>query len=238
MKPILILFSLCIWISVFAQDSGKLKISHLTGNFYVFTTYNDFNGTQFPANGMYLVTDEGVAMFDTPWDTTQFQPLLDSIQIRHSKDVKLCVSTHYHDDRTAGLEYYKTKGIKTYTSKQTFDLCSEFNEKQAEFYFIRDTNFVFGGINIETYYPGEGHTKDNIVLWFESEKIIYGGCLVKSVENSSLGNVKDANIEEWPVTIKKVIEKYKRPKFVIPGHFSWENNKALKHTLNLLKKNK
>ena len=59
----------------------KLKISHLTGDFYVYTTYNTYEGSQIPANGMYIVTNNGVVLFDTPWDTTQFQPLLDSIKI-------------------------------------------------------------------------------------------------------------------------------------------------------------
>ena len=32
----------------------------------------------------------------------------------------------------------------------------------------------------QTYYGGQGHTPDNIVIWFDKEKILYGGCLVKS----------------------------------------------------------
>lgn len=224
---------------LFGQSlKADLKITPLSGDFYIFTTYKDLNGSLFPSNGMYLVTDDGVALFDTPWDTTQFQPLLDSIQKRHSKEVKLCISTHYHDDRTAGLEYYKEQGIKTYSSKLTYDLCSEFNEKQAEFYFVNDTTFNFGGYKIETYFPGEGHTKDNIVIWIESERILYGGCLVKSTENEGLGNVADANLNEWGATIKKVISKFHKPKYVIPGHFGWKSNKGLKHTLKLLKNNK
>ena len=142
-----------------------LQISHLTGDYYIFTTYKPINGKPFPSNGMYLVTDEGVVLFDTPWDTTQFQPLLDSIEERHGKKVVMCISTHFHDDRTAGLDFLKSKGIKTFSSKQTFDLCKENNEKQAEFYFNGDTTFTFGNHTFETYYPGEGHTKDNIVIW-------------------------------------------------------------------------
>jgi len=92
-------------ILLFGQVNKKLRIEHLTDNFYVYTTYKDLNGFMFPSNSMYLVTDNGVVLFDTPWDTTQFQPLLDSISVRHNKKVVLAVSTHYHDDRTAGLEF-------------------------------------------------------------------------------------------------------------------------------------
>ena len=90
--------------TIFGQaENVKLKISHLTGDFYIYTTCNTYQDSQVPANGMYLVTDNGVVMFDTPWDTTQFQPLLDSIQVRHNKTVALCFATHWHSDKTAGL---------------------------------------------------------------------------------------------------------------------------------------
>ncbi len=72
--------------NIFGQaENVKLKISHLTGDFYIYTTYNTYQESQVPANGMYLVTNNGVVMFDTPWDTTQFQPLLDSIKLKHNK---------------------------------------------------------------------------------------------------------------------------------------------------------
>jgi metallo-beta-lactamase class B len=99
--------------TLFGQaEKPKLNISHLTGDFYIYTTYNTYQDSQVPANGMYLVTDKGVVLFDTPWDTTQFQPLLDSIQLKHHKSVVLCIATHFHSDKTAGLEYYKQQGLK------------------------------------------------------------------------------------------------------------------------------
>lgn len=234
------LIALLVLVStlLYGQDNKKLNIQHLADQFYVYTTYKDLNGFMFPSNSMYLVTDNGAVLFDTPWDTSQFQPLLDSIWFRHNKKVVMAISTHYHDDRTAGLEFLKQRGIKTYSSKLTYDLSNVHNEKQAEFYFVNDTTFSIGQYKFETYYAGEGHTKDNIVIWFNKYKILYGGCLVKSTENKNLGNVADANLQEWASTIKKVKKKYPKSKFVIPGHFGWSSNKALQHTLELLEKNK
>ncbi len=236
-KSVTLLLTLILSGSLFSQSPTiDLKITHLKGDFYIYTTYNDFDGYKFPSNSMYLVTDEGVVLFDTPWDTTCFQPLLDSISARHQKQVVMAIATHYHDDRTAGLEYYKQKGIKTYTSKLTYDLCAEHNQQQAEYFFVNDTLFEIGNHRFETYYAGEGHTKDNIVIWFGKEKILYGGCLVKSTENNHLGNIADANLSEWETTIQNIIRKYPKPKHVIPGHFGWGSNKALQHTITLLRK--
>jgi len=71
---------------------AKLKISQLKTVSYVFTTYKTIAGSPFATNGMYLVTDKGVVLNDSPWDTTQFQPLLDSIAINYPKKVIICTS--------------------------------------------------------------------------------------------------------------------------------------------------
>lgn len=92
----------------------------------------------------------------------------------------------------------------------------------------------WGIINLKPNYAGEGHTKDNIVIWFGRHKILYGGCLIKSTESKDMGNIADANPQEWKPTIKKVLRKYPRPKYVIPGHYGWSSNKGLQHTLKLL----
>ena len=236
---IVILFITQLFSSYFFGHANKtpLTISHLTGDLYIYTTYNLSDGEPYPSNSMYLVTTAGIVLFDTPWDSTQFQPLLDSLEKRHHQKVVLCIPGHFHADRTAGLEFLKQKGIKTFSSKMTYDLCKLRNEKQAEFYFINDTSFTVGNHQFQTYYPGAGHSIDNIVAWFPAEKILYGGCFVKSTETTALGNIADANLTEWPLSIARVIKKFGHPKYVIPGHLSWENNKGLEHTLKLLQEN-
>lgn len=123
-------------------------------------------GTPFPANGTYLVTSEGVALFDSPWDTTQFQPLLDSIKTRHNADVVLCIATHSHEDRTGGLQFLREQHVKTYTSRMTDDLCLANDRKRAEFTFEHETVFTVGQYSFLAYYGEPGHTVDNIVIWF------------------------------------------------------------------------
>lgn len=218
------------------SEPAKLKISQLTGDFYIYTTYNSYEGSQLPANGMYLVTKQGVVLFDTPWDTTQFQPLLDSIQSKHNKSVTICIATHWHGDRTEGLEYYKQKGIKTYTTTLTDQLSKTNGKKRAEFLMSQDTVFDIGGYSFETYYPGEGHTADNIVVWFKNEKILYGGCLIKGAQDESLGYLGDANIEQYETTLKNVQNKCPDPKFIIISHSDWNDINSLKHSIKLARK--
>lgn len=222
-------------LSAFTQPAtGKLEISALTGDYYIFTTYRLLNGEPFPANGLYLVTPAGVVMIDTPWDTTQFQPLLDAIKVRHNSNVLVCIATHSHDDRTGGLEFLRRKGVKTYTSRATDEISKSRGNKRAEFLFDDDTTFTVGNSSFQTVYGGHGHTEDNIVIWFEQDRILYGGCLVKSTEATDMGYTTDADLAAWPTTIRNIKKKCLRPRYVIPGHQDWRDNNALDHTLMLL----
>ena len=220
--------------NIFGQtEEAKLKISHLTGEFYIYTTYNTYEGERVPANGMYLVTNDGVVLFDTPWDTTQFKPLLDSIKSRHTKNVVTCIATHWHSDRTEGLEYYRQKGIKTYTTVLTDELSKKNNKKRAEFLMTKDTIFIAGQFSFEIYYPGQGHTADNIVVWFNKEKILYGGCLIKGADAENLGYLGDANVTEYETTLKNIQKKCPNPRYIIISHSDWNNLNSLKHSIKL-----
>ncbi len=224
-------------MNLFGQKSNaKLNIEQLTGDFYIYTTYNTYEGSRLPANGMYLVTNEGVVLFDTPWDTTQFQPLLDSIKFKHNKNVTFCIATHWHGDRTEGLEYYKQQGIKTFTTQLTDDWSKKNKGKRAEFIMTKDTVFTFGNYAFETYYPGEGHTADNIIVWFSKEKILYGGCLIKGADAKNLGYLGDANVNEYETTLLSVQNKCPDPKFIIVSHSDWKSLYALKHSIQLAHK--
>ncbi len=236
MRSISILIVSFFSLGLFAQKgSSKLLISHLTGDFYVYTTFGDpGDGDLYPANGMYVLTNAGAVLIDTPWDTTQFQPLLDSIWFRHRQKVSLCFATHFHEDRTAGLEYYRKKGIKTYTTKQTDGLSKRRHKARAEFLMAKDTSFRWGQQSFEVFYPGKGHSPDNIVLWFGKEKILYGGCFVKSTEADGPGNLSDADIGAWIISIKKVQSKFPQTRYIIPGHQSWTSSESLNHTLKIL----
>lgn len=232
--PLVLLFAF-ITTSVSAQADKKLLIEHLSGNFFVYTTYNTYQDSKVRANGVYLVTKKGVVLFDTPWDTTQFQPLLDSIQFRHNKKVIMAFATHWHSDKTAGLEYYKQLGIKTYTTQLTDELSKNNNAKRAEFLMTKDTSFVIDQYQFETYYPGEGHTQDNIVIWFPKEKILLGGCLIKGAKDENLGFLGDGNKNEYANTLLKVQQKYSNPKYIITTHSDWRDINSLKNSIRMAK---
>jgi metallo-beta-lactamase class B len=235
---ILIVLNCLLYCLSLAKDKPKLVITHLVDNFYIYTTAKTYDKDLIPANGMYIVTKSGTIMIDSPFDTTQFQPLLDSIKAKHSSEVVLCIATHSHEDRTAGLEYYKLKGIKTFTTSFTDSISKLREEKRSEFLIENDTTITIGEYSFSTYYPGPGHSPDNIVIWFEENKILYGGCFIKSTAVKDLGNLADANVKEWSTSITRTISKFENPNYIIPGHYNWTSLKSLNHTLNMVEKYK
>ena len=233
----LIIFLLLSTIAIGQTIKNELKITQITPNFYVYSSYKMFGTKKQDANAMYVVTSKGVVIFDSPWDDFPYQSLLDSIELRHHKKVILAIATHSHEDRTSGFDFYKQNGIKTYTTKLTDKISIKKKQPRAQFLMSKDTIFNVGDTSFETYFAGAGHTKDNIVIWFNKEKILYGGCLVKSIDAPDLEYVGEANIKEWPKTIRKVQSKFQNPNYIITGHHDWTSLRVLDHTLDLLKLN-
>nr|AVZ66165.1 metallo-beta-lactamase [Myroides odoratus]AVZ66167.1 metallo-beta-lactamase [Myroides odoratus] len=227
------LFVLIFSTLVYPQ-SDKLKIEPLNDHMYVYTTYQVFQGVEYSSNALYVVTDEGVILIDTPWDKDQYIPLVEHIRREHNKEIKWVITTHFHEDRSGGLDYFNKAGAETYTYALTNEILKQRNEPQATFTFGSTKQFNLGKEKIEVYFLGEGHSKDNTVVWFPEEAILYGGCLIKSAEATTIGNIVDGNVEAWPATIKAVKRKFKKAKVIIPGHDAWNQSGHLENTARIL----
>jgi len=231
-------FLLCLSSLVSFSQNPKIKIKHLTGDLYTYTTYNTYKGAVTDANAVYLVTNKGVVVIDAPWDATQFEPFIDSIQARHRQKVVLAIATHSHGDRAGGLAFFKSKGIRTYTSKLTDEILKASKAPRAAHTFTNDTTFTVGQYKINTFYAGKGHTKDNLTIWFPKDKVLFGGCLVKSTKAIDLGYIAESDLAAWPKSIEKLKQKYPDTRFVVTGHDAWGNRESLAHTQRLLREKK
>lgn len=87
---------------------------------------------------------------------------------------------------------------------------------------------------IEIYFPGASHSPDNLVVYFPQKRVLFGGCMVKSLESTDLGNTADADLEEWPKSVNRVLERYKdKADIIVPGHGKCGNSDLLVHTIEL-----
>jgi len=114
---ILTIISVFLLTNILGQaENTNPKIAHLTREFFIYSTYNTYQGNQVPANGMYLVTNIGIVMFDTPWDKTQFQPLLDSIKLN------ICIYAEESPEKMpqTKLYFHSTQRLEKYTFIEAF----------------------------------------------------------------------------------------------------------------------
>ncbi len=231
MKILASLFFLCIALSMNAQ----LDIQQVNDSAYVYTTYQNFGGSPFPSNSMYVLTSEGILMIDTPWDTTQLTPLLEHMQETHGILPVMSISTHFHNDRTGCVNRMGKLGIKTFASVQTQELCVKYGEQCPEYPMEVNQQHQIGDVGFEVIYLGGGHAPDNLLIWFPRWNLLYGGCFVKSFEAQSLGYIGDADINNWLKAAKKIRRKYKKAKTVITGHEAWNDLDSVDRTIELLK---
>lgn len=233
MKHLFFILLILITFSSFAQkhENYNISVNQISDNFFLHTSYKDIGTMKYPSNGAYIITENNVILLDTPWDSLQTEQLLSYIEESHNLQVSYCIITHFHDDRNAGVDILKSRGVKTYSSNKTNEL-SETNK--AEFIFKNDTTFNVDNLLFETYYPGKGHTADNILVWFPEKKILYAGCFSKSLNSKTLGNVDDAFVKDWSLSIKKTISKFPEITYVIPGHYEYGGIELLKHTDKLI----
>ena len=86
----------------------------------------------------------------------------------------------------------------------------------------------------ELFYPGAGHTADNVVAYFPAAGVLFGGCLVKSDTATTVGNVADADVDAWPQTVARVRARYPEVDRVVPGHGAVSGPAALTVTEALI----
>ncbi|MEZ4957420.1 MAG: hypothetical protein R2825_27935 [Saprospiraceae bacterium] len=91
------------------------------------------------------------------------------------------VVTHFHDDCLGGLNEFHNKQIPSYTSFKTIELAKLEDNPEPLNGFDDYLELKVGNKKVINQFLGEGHTKDNIVSYFPAEKVLFGGCLIKTL---------------------------------------------------------
>ncbi|MFL0803275.1 MAG: hypothetical protein K6L81_06130 [Agarilytica sp.] len=73
--------------------------------------------------------------------------------------------------------------------------------------------------------------KDNLIVWLPERRILFGGCLVRSMTWHDLGFIGDANVNSWADTVRSIQRKYSQINTVVPGHGEIGDSAILAHTI-------
>lgn len=222
------------------QISPEVQIEQLADGLWLHRTEQKIsNGMVFTANGLLLQTAEGIWMLDTAWGYYPTQDLLHWIKVVLKQPVVKAIATHSHDDRIGGAAALAELNIPLQVTAQTAAIVQQ-HAKTADLLLpVQPVVALKQGEKyqdgpVEWFYPGPGHTSDNIVLWLPQYKLLVGGCVVKAPRYPGLGNIADANVAEWPHSLKRIALAYPDIKTVIPGHGDVADAGLLQYSLGLM----
>ena len=240
--------------------SDDLYYSEINDSIYMITHYFPTWG----ANSMFVLLPENKGvLIDTPCEITGTASLLNWISKKFG-DLKLtAIVTGFHQDNLGGDELLFSKGIDVYGSDLTKQLLAEERDtlKKIIVASVKDNKNKkylnsYSSLNLvgpnktfpihkglilkieneifEVYFPGESHTKDNTVVYLHNNKLLFGGCMIKGLMYKTPGYTGFANMNEWPGSVARVIERFPDCRIVVPGHGDWGNTELLSHTIDIL----
>lgn len=200
--------------------TNDLKIKRIAENTYLHLSYMETEQYgRIESNGGIIVLQNEAMIYDTPHNVEITFDLVDWM-FNQGWTISGVVGSHFHYDGIGGIQVFEDFEIPTYGHLLSPELINS-----SDYEVVPPENLLNGKlqlklanqhVNIE--YFGPGHSNDNIILWFPEDKVLFGGCLIKSLR-AGKGNLDDANLDEWSNTVRKIIQSYGDSlEIVVPGH--------------------
>lgn len=230
---LLLVFFSCY--SLASEEMPQLKIEKIDENVFLHKSFSRVDGYGLvSSNGLVVVNDGRSFIVDTPWSAQDTETLVNWIH-KNNYELLGSISTHSHEDRTAGIKWLNDHSIPTYATVLTNDILMAEQKEPARYPLKNDEVTLANGL-LEVFYPGGGHTIDNVVVWLPKSKILFGGCFVRSLESRGLGYTGEAHIDQWSKSAENALARYPEARMVIPGHGNIGDLELLKHTKHLAEK--
>jgi metallo-beta-lactamase class B VIM len=221
------------------RSDATVELDSLRPGVWVHRSYYTYpNGSRFSSNGLVVRDGDALTLIDTAWGERLTVTLLDRIERDLRLPVARAVVTHAHGDRTAGADVLRDRGIPVLAHPRTIELALESG--------LPPPSDSLSGISkpgasvmlgpVEIFYPGPGHSPENLMVCVPAAKVLFGGCAVRPGDATTLGNTAHANRSEWPLAIERAMKRYPEAQIVVPGHGAVGGPELLRHTLSLLRR--
>ena len=216
--------------------SSDIELIKLSEHAYLHVSYAEIPSFGWVAsNGLIFINGNEAFLFDTPVTDSQTKVLITWLKDSLKLKIVGFIPNHWHSDCMGGLGYLQSLKIKSYANQKTIDIARTKHLPVPTYGFKDSLELKLGNKLIKCFYFGAAHTLDNIVVWIPSEKILFPGCMIKSIDAKDLGNIADGDLSAYPRTIDKLINIFPSAKIVIPGHGAIGGIELIRHTKELLK---
>jgi len=188
----------------------------------------------FMSNAGFVVTDDGVVVFDTLGTPPLADALIKAIGKVTRQPIKRVIVSHYHADHIYGLQSFKALGAEIWGHKggQQYLASEEATQRleqrredlfpwvdksthllPADRWLDGDTDFEMGGLHFSLRYVGPAHSPEDMVMLVKEDGVLYAGDIVFKGRVPFVGG---ADSRAWLGALDKLIPL--RPKYLIPGH--------------------
>jgi metallo-beta-lactamase class B len=216
------------------QLADDVDIRPLTDGVWLHTTYSDHHHA-LATNGLLVETGDSSVLIDTGWSDAQAARLFDFAATSLHRPIREVIVTHAHRDRIGGAGEALRRGARVHALARTIAHARQRGQAVPDVTEPEQSRLVVGGVTLELYHPGAGHTDDNLVVYLPATRILYGGCFLKSSTASDLGNIADADLGAWPASLRVVSAHDPAPAIVVPGHGPLGGD-PVAHTAELLRR--
>ncbi len=185
------------------------------------------------ANAAFVVTDDGLLVFDTGSSETIGMALIKSIRTVSDAPIKWVINSHSHGDHWLGNSAFVTeKPAEMIASdvaialmkKDGFDWVDRFNSMTngatGKFKPVPAKDAVtqamerdFGGVQVRILFSGNSHSPGDIVFWLPEKQVLLTGDTMYTQRPPA---TFDADVKQWIAFLEQLEEL--KPKVVIPGH--------------------
>lgn len=222
------------------EISPDVEAVQLTRSVWLYRAYTELSDVEgpVPGNGLVVVSGPSAMIIDLPWNDDHTRSVAEWIREKFGAKIESAVATHAHPDSAGGLGAAKELGAETWALHKTTVKLYDLGSTMPKNSFNGKKKLSCGDLDIELDFPGNGHTDDNIVAWIPEEKVLFAGCLVRSLAAQDLGNTAEADLKAYPDTLKNLLDVYKSAEIVVPGHGEPGGTELVRHTMELCKKQK
>jgi glyoxylase-like metal-dependent hydrolase (beta-lactamase superfamily II) len=192
----------------------------------------------FMSNAGFVVTGDGVIVFDALATPALGQAMVTAIRKITSQPIRLVIVSHYHADHFYGLEALKDQGAQVWAHEkgratlESDETRRRFEQRVADLapWVSRgmkrvpadrwlalapggEERFEMGALHLRVIDSSGAHSPEDIMLFVEEDKLLFAGDLFATGRVPFVGNADSAR---WLAALDNMLAT--RPAVVIPGH--------------------
>ncbi len=217
-----------------------VSVESLATDVWLHTSYRDVPGFGVVlSHGLVVRADGNVILVDTAWDDAQTAEVNAWVGEALGREVTSAVVTHAHADKMGGMKMLHEAGVATYAIAATNEDAAARDLLPAMHTLaLEDGGASIANGALEVFYPGAGHTRDNIVVYHPASKVLFGGCLIRPGESDTMGNTNDGDVDHWDDAVVAVKMRFPEAQIVVPSHGAPGGVALLDHTIALAQKHR